>query len=90
LSRGRGHKSRRNGGKRRGGNKRGGGGSGLFTNRRRPESRWISVYDIWLNIKERVYSFSHGVPEGSGIRWNSKGKIVGHYSRAPRPWFSKR
>lgn len=87
------------GGRRRGGNgrnqSRGSGGRkkwrpGIFVNRRRPESHWIPLYDIWLNTKERAYSWFFGVPEGSSIRWNDKGQIVGHYSRAKRPWFSRR
>lgn len=80
-------------GRRRGNRRRGGrvkrSGSGLFTNRRNPGSRWIPFYDIWLNTKERVYSWFYGVPEGSYIRWNNKGQIVGHLSRAKRPWFKK-
>ena len=78
---------KRGGGKKR---QRNGNSGGIFTNRRRPESSWISLYDIYLNSKERLYSFFYGVPEGSFIRWNNKGKIVGHISKAPRPWFSKK
>lgn len=65
-------------------------GGGIFVNRRRPESPWVSFYDVYLNAKERLYSWFYGVPEGSFIRWNNKGKIVGHVTRAQRPWFSKR
>lgn len=74
--------------RRRGGPKMKGGG--IFVNRRRPESPWIPFYDIWLNTKERLYSWFYGVPEGSYIRWNNNGKIVGHVTRAQRPWFSKK
>jgi hypothetical protein len=65
-------------------------GGGIFVNRRRPESHWIPFYDIYLNIKERVYSWFYGVPEGSYIRWNNRGQITGHVTRAQRPWFSKK
>lgn len=73
-----------------GGNRRKGKGLGILVNRRRPESSWIPLYDIWLNAKERAYSWLYGVPEGSYIRWNSKGKIIGHTTKAKRPWFSKK
>lgn len=60
---------------------------GVFTNRRNPGFWWISLYDIWLNMKERAYSWWFRVPRGSHILWKG-GKIVGHTSKAKRPWFS--
>ena len=69
-------------------NGRRGSNGGTFTNRRNPSFGWVSLYDIWLNAKERVYCWWNRVPQGSSIRWNRKGKIVGHYTRSKRPWFS--
>lgn len=62
---------------------------GIFTNRRNPGSRWIPLYDVWLNMKERAYSWWHRVPQGSHVSWKG-GKIVGHTTGSKRPWFSKR
>jgi len=73
-------------GKRKGGKKKKKKGLGILKNRRKPSSRWISIGDILDNIKERYYCWSRRVPEGSELRWNSKGKIVGHSSRAKKPW----
>lgn len=61
-------------------------GLGILKNRRKPSSNWVSIGDIWDNLKERYYCWSRRVPEGSILRWNSKGKIVGHNSRAKKPW----
>lgn len=62
-------------------------GSGVFVNRRNPKSRFVSIEDVWLNLKERVYCWWHRVPEGSYINWDKNGKIKGHTSKAKRPWF---
>jgi hypothetical protein len=52
----------------------------IFYNRRRPQSSWVSLGDIWLNTKEWFYGFLNRVPSGSGIIWRGD-RIVGHTSR---------
>ena len=81
MSRRRGNRSRNRG------RQRQSSGSGVFDNRRKPGSNWITPADIIRNIKERFYCFVNRVPAGARLRWKD-GKIVGHYSAAPRPWFS--
>lgn len=64
------------------------GGLGILRNRRNPGFGWITPYDVWLNLKERAYCWWYRVPQGSFIAWRD-GKIKGHSTNAPRPWFKK-
>lgn len=41
----------------------------ILRNRYNPRSRFVSVRDIWLNLKEEVYCWWHRVPPGARIRW---------------------
>jgi len=52
----------------------------IFRNRRNPRSNWISLYDIYLNVKEWLYAFSNRVPHGSRLFWRG-GRITGHSTR---------
>ncbi|PIQ80315.1 MAG: hypothetical protein COV79_01015 [Parcubacteria group bacterium CG11_big_fil_rev_8_21_14_0_20_41_14] len=56
----------------------------IFTNRRNPDSRWVTADDVLKNLKEGWYSFWHSVPKGSKFYWR-KDKIVGHSSRNTWP-----
>jgi hypothetical protein len=40
----------------------------------------VKLYDIYLNVYERIYGFWNGVPRGQKLHWRN-GKIVGHTSR---------
>ena len=60
---------------------------GLFINRRNPGFFLLSPYDVWLNLKERLYCWINRVPEGSMILWTKDNKIRGHTTRAKRPYF---
>lgn len=62
---------------------------GILKNRRNPGSGWVSLGDIFGNIKERWYCWSRRVQEGTPLFYNKDGKIIGHSGRAPRPWFKK-
>ena len=61
-------------------------GLGIFVNRRKPGSGWVTVGDVMKNIAERFYCWTRRVPEGSVLIWNSHGKIIGHRSKAKKPW----
>ncbi len=52
----------------------------ILSNRRNPESSWVSFYDIGLNIYEKLFGWWHRVPKGSTLYWRD-GKIVGHSTR---------
>jgi hypothetical protein len=52
----------------------------IFANRRNPGSRWVSLGDVWLNVREQWYGFVHGVPPGARIRWSGN-RITGHSTR---------
>jgi hypothetical protein len=50
-------------------------GRRLKRNRYQPESQWLSVQDLWLNIKEELYCWWHRVPPGAVIK-RKGGRIV--------------
>ena len=52
----------------------------IFRNRRNPRSNWISLYDMYLNLREWWYGFSNRVPHGSRLFWRG-GRITGHSTR---------
>lgn len=52
----------------------------IFRNRRNPRSNWISLYDIYLNLREWWYGFSNRVPPGSRLSWRG-GRITGYSTR---------
>ena len=60
---------------------------GLLINRRNPGFCLITPYDVWLNMKERLYCWFNRVPNGSIILWTKDNKIRGHTTRAKRPYF---
>lgn len=53
----------------------------IFTNRRNPQSSWVTLNDVITNVKERVYGWFHRIPKGSRLYWRG-GKIVGHSTKA--------
>ena len=52
----------------------------ILRNRRDPQSRWITLADVILNVREQWYGFWHRVPPGARLRWNGD-KVTGHYTR---------
>lgn len=52
----------------------------IFRNRRRPESRWISLEDVLLNIYELTYAWWYRVPRGSKLMWRGN-RIRGHETK---------
>ena len=56
----------------------------IFTNRRNPNSCWLTLDDVVKNVKEGWYSFWNSVPRGERFYWK-KGKIVGNSTRNTWP-----
>lgn len=52
----------------------------IFRNRYDPASRWVSLQDVWMNLKEVVYCRLHRVPQGATLLWRD-GKIVSFETR---------
>jgi hypothetical protein len=55
-------------------------GRRLVRNRYNAESRWVTLGDIWLNLKEEIYCRWHRVPSGATLRWRD-GHITSHETR---------
>ena len=58
--------------------------SSIFTNRRDPNSKWVGLDDIRLNIYERIFGWWHRIPRGATLRWKG-GKIEGYYTKNKWP-----
>lgn len=54
---------------------------GWLVNRRDPQSRWVSVYDVAMNISDSWYGFSQRIPNNALRYRDRNGEHAGHYYR---------
>ncbi|HEY6945391.1 MAG TPA: hypothetical protein VI431_09660 [Candidatus Acidoferrum sp.] len=54
----------------------------LTRNRYDPRSHWLTLYDVWLNLKEEGMCWWYRVAPGSHLLWR-RGKIRSYITRRP-------
>lgn len=53
----------------------------MLRNRRDGSMRWVSLIDLWENLRDRWYVWSRRIPSGSLLKRDRKGEYDGYIRR---------